>query len=654
MKKLLYPFALTLTAFLIIYSCSAEEVTTPPPSIIQTPEPEPPAPTQYTLEVTAGEGGSVSTEGGTYDEGTEVTITATPVEGYEFVGWEGSDSTEASLTVTLGANTSLNALFEAVVQYTLNINSDEGGSVSIESGLFTDGAELTIVATADDGYEFLGWYGSGQDDIFGYDTTLSLTINGNEEINARFYIKMPSYERYSAINETTSQFYKQKYFYRYLTAEETRLNRWVAAKDGFQTENGIFQFVQPQTFIGESYPQYRAWSVGDTFGDFDKDGKLDYFGAGNRFTSGMAFGSEKTQYLFISNYFQKNLSVAKIIESKYVNWNTSTSIGDFDNDGYLDIWMGQNNRHNNAVNYDSTFSADNAGQNIEPGRNTVIYFSENGEITEEPVGPYMESHHSNMGDIDNDGDIDFVMFPQGVADEIVPTPKLVINLGGRNYETINLLEDDGNFKAQNNNQWMAFSWGIFDLDGDNNLDIFGGYEIKPSASFSNNEPYESTSELGFHNNNEMWVLWGTDDLQYNSSNIQFIDKSFYADLGYFILGTGFTDFDNDGDIDLIALLTITEENFNYQNYEIALFENRGNREYIDVTKEKIEGYSNTDRSKFGDFYSVVMIDKDGDGDFDIVPYSNGDAAYSFTENERFISNLYWENTGGQFVRRELD
>src|SRR6056300_361847 len=117
MKKTIYPLALTLTAFLIIYSCSAEEDTTPPPTVQQpTPEPEPPAPTQYTLTVTAGEGGSVSTEGGTYDEGTEVTITATPAEGYEFVGWEGSDSTEASLTVTLGANTTLNALFEAVVQ----------------------------------------------------------------------------------------------------------------------------------------------------------------------------------------------------------------------------------------------------------------------------------------------------------------------------------------------------------------------------------------------------------------------------------------------------------------------------------------------------------------------------------------------------------
>ena len=113
MKKLLYPFAFALTAFLILYSCSADEDTTPPPQVQQpTPEPEPPAPTQYTLEVTAGEGGTVSSEGGTYDEGTEVTITATPAEGYVFVGWEGSDSTEASLTLNIEANISIEANFE--------------------------------------------------------------------------------------------------------------------------------------------------------------------------------------------------------------------------------------------------------------------------------------------------------------------------------------------------------------------------------------------------------------------------------------------------------------------------------------------------------------------------------------------------------------
>jgi len=113
MKSLLYPFAFALTTFLVLYSCSAEEEDITPPPTVQQPTPEPePEVTQYTLTVTAGEGGTVSTAGGTYDEGTEVTITATPAEGYEFVGWEGSDSTEASLTLSLGGNISIEANFE--------------------------------------------------------------------------------------------------------------------------------------------------------------------------------------------------------------------------------------------------------------------------------------------------------------------------------------------------------------------------------------------------------------------------------------------------------------------------------------------------------------------------------------------------------------
>lgn len=66
------------------YSCSSDDDDSAPPSVIQTPtaEPETPAPTQYTLTVSAGEGGSVSTEGGTYGEGTTITVTATPKDGY--------------------------------------------------------------------------------------------------------------------------------------------------------------------------------------------------------------------------------------------------------------------------------------------------------------------------------------------------------------------------------------------------------------------------------------------------------------------------------------------------------------------------------------------------------------------------------------------
>jgi hypothetical protein len=137
MKKLFYPLAFAITAFLILFSCSAEEEDTIPPQTVQepTPEPEPSAPTHFTLTVTAGEGGSVSTEGGTFDEGTEVTISATPAEGYEFVGWEGSDSTEALVTLNLNSNQTISAIFKSLdlSQNLLNFYNENGGINSFNS-----------------------------------------------------------------------------------------------------------------------------------------------------------------------------------------------------------------------------------------------------------------------------------------------------------------------------------------------------------------------------------------------------------------------------------------------------------------------------------------------------------------------------------------
>ena len=70
--------------------------------------------TQYSLTVTAGAGGSVSTSGGTYDDGASVSIIATPNDGYEFSGWNGSDSSSSTITITINANTTLEALFSQV------------------------------------------------------------------------------------------------------------------------------------------------------------------------------------------------------------------------------------------------------------------------------------------------------------------------------------------------------------------------------------------------------------------------------------------------------------------------------------------------------------------------------------------------------------
>jgi len=85
MKKL---FLIPILLF-TIYSCSKDEETQAPTNSVQTTTPEKAA-VQYTLTVTEANGGNV-TGGGTYDDGTEISITATPNEGYLFVGWEPID-----------------------------------------------------------------------------------------------------------------------------------------------------------------------------------------------------------------------------------------------------------------------------------------------------------------------------------------------------------------------------------------------------------------------------------------------------------------------------------------------------------------------------------------------------------------------------------
>ena len=76
----------------------------------------------------------MSTEGGEYEEGTEVTITATPVEGYEFVGWsDGENLSERVITII--SETIISANFEEVF-YTLNKNEILISEIGVSSGTF--------------------------------------------------------------------------------------------------------------------------------------------------------------------------------------------------------------------------------------------------------------------------------------------------------------------------------------------------------------------------------------------------------------------------------------------------------------------------------------------------------------------------------------
>tara|TARA_B100001057_G_scaffold434679_1_gene464488 strand:- start:84 stop:1715 length:1632 start_codon:yes stop_codon:yes gene_type:complete len=77
--------------------------------------------TQYQLTVNSGSNGSVSTSGGTYNDGTSVSVTASPDTGYGFVNWTDSSgnelSTNATYSFNLSSNTTITANYEELMFY---------------------------------------------------------------------------------------------------------------------------------------------------------------------------------------------------------------------------------------------------------------------------------------------------------------------------------------------------------------------------------------------------------------------------------------------------------------------------------------------------------------------------------------------------------
>ena len=113
---------------------------------------------EITLAASPEEGGSV-TGGGIYDHGEEVTVTASPTEGYEFRHWreDGQVITEnPSLTFTAQEDRSLTAHFTPLYTLTLLADPEEGGSVT-GAGEYEEGEEVSLSASPETGYAFTEW-----------------------------------------------------------------------------------------------------------------------------------------------------------------------------------------------------------------------------------------------------------------------------------------------------------------------------------------------------------------------------------------------------------------------------------------------------------------------------------------------------------------
>jgi len=172
MKKL----SLGILLSILFFSCGKEssEVTDPVIS--------------FTLTVTSGVGGIVSTTGGSYTQGTSVSITATPESEYVFVNWS-NGSTENPLTLNVNQNLTLTANFEKR-KYPLTINIQGEGMVIeeiISSGKTTteynSGSVIRLTAVPSGEWNvFDSWTG----DINDENSIIEFTIDEPKDITVNF------------------------------------------------------------------------------------------------------------------------------------------------------------------------------------------------------------------------------------------------------------------------------------------------------------------------------------------------------------------------------------------------------------------------------------------------------------------------------------
>ncbi len=130
-------------------------------------------PANYTVDVTATTGGVAEADIETATEGTDITITATPAGGYEFIKWNATGITltndkanPATFSMPAG-NVSVEAQFDEIPFY--NIAYDQqmtNGTITatVQGSVMTSvmrGATVTITANPAIGYEFVSFAAMG-------------------------------------------------------------------------------------------------------------------------------------------------------------------------------------------------------------------------------------------------------------------------------------------------------------------------------------------------------------------------------------------------------------------------------------------------------------------------------------------------------------
>ena len=158
------------------------------------------------------EGGTI-TGSGVYDLDEEVTLTATPLTDYNFLGWTGEfTSSSNSITVTADNDKTFYAHFEAKIYHHVNVQIMDNTSVPTEApnaadlvmggsddGRYEIGTSSTLTVVPTPGYIFQGWTGDtatlGLSAAELLSPQISFTVQQTYNLQANFIFDLDEWQR---------------------------------------------------------------------------------------------------------------------------------------------------------------------------------------------------------------------------------------------------------------------------------------------------------------------------------------------------------------------------------------------------------------------------------------------------------------------------
>lgn len=96
-------------------------------------------------------------------------------------------TTERTTESTTERTTTTTTTTTTIARYTVTVDVDgtQGGSVS-GTGTFEAGSRTTLVATVNEGYQFIGWIDNDTGTTVATGTSYTITVNSNRSLTARF------------------------------------------------------------------------------------------------------------------------------------------------------------------------------------------------------------------------------------------------------------------------------------------------------------------------------------------------------------------------------------------------------------------------------------------------------------------------------------